>query len=96
MTTVLHVIRATPRLPPPPVIALHSLAASLRSHKAHTPRPRSDIMGIEASRRCLEIDLFEGNVKAARSTLHTRAGEASDGTCNQVSSAIALIVIKRV
>ena len=53
-------------------------------------------MGIEASRRCLEIDLFEGNVKAARSTLHTRAGEASDGTCNQVSSAIALIVIKRV
>lgn len=33
--------------------------------------------------RCLEIDLFEGNAKAARATLHTQAGEAVDGTCNQ-------------
>ncbi|KAL1522908.1 hypothetical protein AB1Y20_017873 [Prymnesium parvum] len=33
--------------------------------------------------RCLEIDLFEGNTKAAVATLHTQAGEAADGTCNQ-------------
>ena len=33
--------------------------------------------------RCLEVDLFEGSIKAARATLHTQAGEAADGTCNQ-------------
>ena len=38
---------------------------------------------LTGDRRCLEIDLFEGNTKAARATLHTQKGEASDGTCNQ-------------
>ncbi|KAL3921698.1 MAG: hypothetical protein SGPRY_004814 [Prymnesium sp.] len=33
--------------------------------------------------RCLEIDLLEGNIKGVATTLHTRAGKASDGTCNQ-------------
>eukprot|EP00965_Chrysotila_dentata_P155964 5153872-Pleurochrysis_carterae.AAC.2 len=32
---------------------------------------------------CTEIDLFEGNRKAAQSTLHTREGHGADGTCNQ-------------
>ena len=45
-----------------------------------------DIMAAPPS-RCLEIDLFEGNVKAARATLHTQAGEANDGTCNQYGCA---------
>eukprot|EP00966_Prymnesium_polylepis_P134250 3103216-Prymnesium_polylepis.1 len=34
-------------------------------------------------RRCLEIDLFEGNLKSAVATLHTQKGQAADGTCNQ-------------
>ena len=39
--------------------------------------------------RCLEIDLFEGNIKASVATLHTQAGEAADGTCNQWGCQIA-------
>ena len=40
--------------------------------------------------RCLEIDLFEGNIKAAAATLHVEAGEASDGKCNQWGCAAAV------
>ena len=51
------------------------------------PPPHGDSMYCDIQlpppRRCVEVDLFEGNVKAARSTLHTQAGEAADGTCNQ-------------
>ncbi|KAL1520625.1 hypothetical protein AB1Y20_022199 [Prymnesium parvum] len=42
------------------------------------------------ARRCLEVDLFEGNVKAAGVALHTQAGEAADGTCNQWGCAVRL------
>lgn len=34
-------------------------------------------------RRCIEIDLFEGNTKALQTTLHTDKGKAADGRCNQ-------------
>jgi hypothetical protein len=38
--------------------------------------------------RCLEIDLFEGNIKAASATLHTEGGFGADGSCNQWGCAV--------
>ena len=41
-----------------------------------------DIMAKDP-KRCLEIDLMEGNSKALATTLRTDAGTGMDGTCNQ-------------
>ena len=40
-------------------------------------------INFEDPQRCVEIDLLEGNTKAIQATLHTVAGEANDGRCNQ-------------
>ena len=42
----------------------------------------SDYCDITTAAPCLEADLFEGNLKAARATLHTQAGIGADGSCN--------------
>jgi hypothetical protein len=41
-----------------------------------------DIQSV-GGRTCTEIDVLEGNKKAVQTTLHTRTGTGTDGTCNQ-------------
>ncbi len=49
---------------------------------------QSDYCDIQTKPACAEIDLFEGNVGAIQSTVHTRVGFGGDGSCNQWGCAV--------